>query len=71
MAQRTEHGFQTKQLLCEVLTDGFIRILNTRTGLWVTVQQSDKGTKQWVSCGEFGKDELARYLSANTHYPER
>lgn len=65
MAERTEHGFKTKDLLCECLTDGMIRVLNTKNGKWVTVQQSPKGQKQWVSCGRFEKDELSRYLRPN------
>ena len=65
MAERTEHGFKTLDLLCEVLTDGMVRVLNTKTGRWVTVQQSPKGRKQWVSAGDFTKDEVTRYLRPN------
>lgn len=63
MAELTPHGFKTKQLLCEVVIDGAIRVLNTRSGEWVMVQQSGKGVKQWVTTGKFSQDALRSYLS--------
>ena len=63
MSRRTPTGFITKQLMVELLTDGYVRVLNTRNGQWVEVSQSDRGTKLFVSCGHFEKDALARYLA--------
>ena len=65
MAHRTETGFQTKQLLVEHLTDGCVRVLNTRNGQYVQVSQSEKGTKSFVHCGHMETDELKRYLMSN------
>lgn len=65
MAHRTETGFETKNLRVELLTDGFVRVLNMRNGQYVEVSQSDKGVKSFVHCGHMEPDELARYLRPN------
>ena len=37
MEERTATGFKTKDLLVELLTDGCVRVLNTRNGKYVEV----------------------------------
>ncbi len=69
MARRTDTGFITKSLLVELLTDGAVRVLNIRNGNWVTVTQSPKGVKSFVSVGTFEKDQLERYARGLPHDP--
>lgn len=66
MAERTETGFRTKDLLVELLTDGWVRVLNTRNGNYVEVSQSDKGVKSFVRCDHMTPEQLKSYLGANT-----
>ena len=65
MAERTETGFRTKDLLVELLTDGWVRVLNTRNGNYVEVSQSDKGVKSFVRCDHMTPEQLKSYLGAN------
>lgn len=65
MAERTETGFKTKDLLVELLTDGWVRVLNTRNGKYVEVSQSDKGMKSFVKCDHMTPEQLKSYLGAN------
>lgn len=65
MAERTETGFKTKDLLVELLTDGWVRVLNTRNGKYVEVSQSDKGVKSFVRCDHMTPEQLKSYLGAN------
>ncbi len=65
MSERTETGFKTKDLLVELLNDGWVRVLNTRNGHYVEVSQSDKGVKSFVDFGRMEPENLTSYLASN------
>lgn len=62
MTNRTKHGFDCGNLRAEALTENLIRVVNMKTGQYVTVQTSPAGRKQWVGCGDIEKAKLSEYL---------